>query len=81
MTVKVMTKLLYRENRFLSLELRRMLSNVLIQSHFDYACLAWYPSLTEKTKEKLQIMQNKCIRFCLRLDNMHHRNLKNILHR
>ena len=60
-------KFLYRKNRFLSPELRRMLCNALIQPYFDYACPAWYPNLTEKTKNKIQIMQNKCIRFCLRL--------------
>ena len=49
-----------------------MLCNVLIQPYFDYACLVWYPNLTDKTKKKIQIMQNKCIRFCLRLDKMHH---------
>ena len=49
-----------------------MLCNALIQSHFDDACPAWYPNLTEKTKKKIQIMQNKCIRFCLKLDKMHH---------
>ena len=43
MTLKVINKingklkLLYRKNRFLSPELRRMLCNALIQSHFDYA--------------------------------------------
>ena len=46
--------------------------NALIQPHFDYACPAWYPNLNEKTKKKIQIMQNKCIRFCLKLDKMHH---------
>ena len=65
-------KFLYRKNRFLSPELRRMLCNALIQPHFDYACPVWYPNLTEKMKKKIQIMQNKCIRFCLRLDKMHH---------
>ena len=65
-------KFLYRKNRFLSPELRRMLCNALIQPHFDYACPVWYPNLTEKMKKKIQITQNKCIRFCLRLDNMHH---------
>ena len=65
-------KFLYRKNRFLSLELRRMPCNALIQPHFDYACPAWYPNFTEKTKKKIQIMQNKCIRFCLRLDKIHH---------
>ena len=49
-----------------------MLYNALIQPHFDYACPDWYPNLTEKTKKKMQIMQNKCIRFYLRLDKMHH---------
>ena len=65
-------KFLYRKNGFLSPELRRMLCNVLIQPHFDYACPAWYPNLTEKNKKKIQIMQNKCIRFCLRLHKLHH---------
>ena len=65
-------KFLYRKNRFLSPELRRMLCNALIQPQFDCTCPAWYPNLTEKTKTKIQIMQNKCIRFCLRLNKMHH---------
>ena len=68
-------KFLYRKNKFLTPELRRMLCNALIQPHFGYACTAWYPNLTEKTKKKIQIMQNKCILFCLRLDNMQHISL------
>ena len=60
-------KFLYRKNKFLSPELRRMLCNALILPHFHYTCLAWYPNLTEKTKKTIQIMQNKRIRFCLRL--------------
>ena len=53
---------LYRKNKFLTPELHRMLCNALIQPHFDYACTAWYPNLTEKKKKKkkkIQIMQNK----------------------
>ena len=65
-------KFLSRKNRFLSPELRRMLRNALIQPHFDYACTGWYPNYTTKTKKKIQIMQNKCIRFRLKLDKMHH---------
>ena len=57
---------LYRKNSFLNPELWRMLCNALVQAHFDYACPAWYSNLTKKTK-KIQIMQNKCIRFCLRI--------------
>ena len=65
-------KFLYRKDRVLNPELWRMLCDVLIQPYFDYACPAWYPDLTEKMKIKIQIMQNKCIRFFLRLDKMHH---------
>ena len=57
--------------KFLSAELQRMLCSALIQQHFDYACPTWYSNLTEKTTKKIQIMQNKCTRFCLRLDKMH----------
>ena len=45
-------KFLYRKNRFLSPELRRMLCNALIQSHFDYACPVCYPNLTEKNEKE-----------------------------
>ena len=60
-------KFLYQKNRFLDVPLRRLLCNALIQSHFDYACTVWYPNLTKKLKDKLQVTQNKCIRFCLKL--------------
>ena len=53
-------KFLYRKNRFLSPELRRMLRNALIQPHFDYACPAWYPNLMQNKCINTQIMQNKC---------------------
>ena len=62
-TVNNRLKFLYRKQKFLSLSLRRLLCNALIQPHFDYACVAWYP---------IQIAQNKCIRYCLNLDNKAH---------
>ena len=65
-------RFLYRKNRFLSPPLRRLLCNSLIQPHFDYACSAWYPNLNKRLKSKLQILQNKCIRFCLNLNNRAH---------
>ena len=66
-------KFLYRKNKFLTPELRKMLCNALIQLHFHYACKVWYQNLTEKTKKEMKIMQN--IQFCLRLDKMHHISL------
>ena len=81
MALKVISKIngklkfLVRKNKFLTPELRIVLCNALIQPHFDYACSVWYPNLTKNTKKKMQIMQNKCIRFCLRLGKMQHISL------
>ena len=77
---KVSTKLkfLYRKIEFLSAPLRRLLCNALIQPHFDYASSAWYIDLNKKYKAKLQIMQNKCIRFCLKLDKKTHVGLNEV---
>ena len=41
-------KFLYRKNKFLSPQLRRLLCNVLIQPHFVYACSVWYPKFNKK---------------------------------
>ena len=49
-----------------------MICNALIQPHFDYACSAWYNNLNKNLTTNLQIAQNKCIRFCLGLDNRTH---------
>ena len=47
-------KFLYRKQKFLTLLLRRLLCNALIQSHYDYACPAWYPSLNKRLSKKIQ---------------------------
>ena len=65
-------KFLYRKNDFLTPTLRCFLFNALIQPHFDYACSAWYPNLSKKLKHRIQTTQNKCMRFCLRLDKLKH---------
>jgi len=78
MACKVLTKIggrlnfLQRKQSFLNSTLRRMLCNALIQPHFDYACSAWYPNLNKNLTKKIQIAQNKCIRFCLGLENRTH---------
>ena len=41
----------------------------MIQPFFDYACNAWYPNINKKFKIRLQASQNKCIRFCLKLND------------
>ena len=63
---------LHRKNKSLTPVLRRLLCNSLIKSHFDHVSSAWYPILTHEIKIKVQIRQNKCIRYCLQLDEMIH---------
>ena len=70
--IKARLKFLYQKNRFLDAPLRRLLCNALIQPHFDHACTAWYQNLTKKLKHKLTVAQNKCIRFCLKLQCREH---------
>ena len=65
-------KFLHRKNKFLTPALPRLLFNALIQPHFDYASSAWYPNLTQKMKNKIQITQNKCIRYCLQVNKITH---------
>ena len=78
MALKVISKInsklrfLYRNKNVLSTSLRRLLCNSLIQPHFDYASLSWFPNTTERIRKKIQTAQNKCIRFCLQLDNTTH---------
>ena len=50
-------KFLYREGKFLSPQLRRLLRNALIQSHFDYACSVWYPNLQKKSKQSCKLFK------------------------
>jgi hypothetical protein len=65
-------KFVYRNKNCLSLQSRKTLCSTLIQCHFDYACACWYEGLTKNMKDKLQIAQNKIIRFLL---NLHHRKI------
>ena len=38
--------------------------NALIEPHFDSTCSAWYPDLMKELRDKQQVTQNKCIKFC-----------------
>ena len=41
----------------------------MIRLFFEYACNAWYPNINKKLKIRLQAAQNKCIKFCLKLND------------
>ena len=74
-------RFLYRKQNFLDFPLRRLLANALIQPHFDYACSAWFPLINKRLTRRIQTAQNKCVRFCLNMNNRAHigvREFKNI---
>jgi hypothetical protein len=65
-------RFLYRNARQLNFSVKKLLVSSLIQCNFDYACTAWYSGLTKKSKNRLQVVQNKVIRFLLNLPARSH---------
>lgn len=57
-------KSLYKLRPFLSTEVRRKLTDALVLSIVDYGDLVYGPCLYKKTVQKIQRIQNSCIRFC-----------------
>jgi hypothetical protein len=60
-------KFLYRHRDSLNSKIRKTLALALTQSYFDYAVSAWYMGLSRANKKKIQVSQNKVIRFILNL--------------
>ena len=60
---------MYRHKGALNERTRKLLSFALILSNFDYAVSAWFPGLTKGLKRKLQVSQNKVVRFILGRDH------------
>ena len=63
---------LYRKSQYLTQHTKTLLIVSLIQCHFDYASSAWFPGLTRELKHKLQVTQNKLIRFIFNLNPRSH---------
>ena len=55
---------------------RTLLCNSLIQSHFDFPYVSAYPLVSTKIRKKIQVTQNKFIRFYLKLNSRHHLGAK-----
>ena len=64
-------RFLYRQARFLDVKCKMSLCSALITCHIDYACSSWYSGLTKTLRQKLQVCQNKVVRFILDLPPMH----------
>ena len=65
-------RFLYRQSSFLNKKSKCSLYSALIQCHFDYSSSSWYQSLTQNLKKKIQILQNKAVRFILKRDSRAH---------
>ena len=65
-------KFLYRQCSSLNEKTRKSLCSALIQCHLDYSCSSWYAGLTTTLKKKLQISQNKVVRFIKKLGPRSH---------
>lgn len=57
-------KQLYKIREFLSVPIRHRLTDALVLSHLDYCDIVYGPCLYKKTENKIQRVQNSCIRFC-----------------
>ena len=78
---KINTKLnfLYTQNEFLNPELYKLWCNSLVQSHFDYAFISFYPLVNQKRRRKVGVAEDYCICFCLvKLNSRQHIELKNL---
>ncbi len=71
-------KFLYIQARCFPTALQKTLCQSLVQSHIDYAMSSWYVAMTQKAKNKLQIIQNKMVRFILDLGPRTHITTKHI---
>ena len=61
--MRIWSILLIKSDLKWCIHLSRSLFLYLIQCHIDYACSAWYSGLSKCLKQKLQICQNKMVRF------------------
>ena len=65
-------KFFIQKTEIFDLHSKKLLVMSLIQCHFDYACSFWYPGLSQLLRNRLQVTQNKMIRFVLKLDPRSH---------
>ena len=65
-------KFLYRYSSYLNQSLHKNLCAALVQCHLDYCCTAWFSSVSTRSRYKLQITQNKIVRFIMNLSQRTH---------
>ena len=71
-TANARLKFLYQKQIFFNFHTKILLVMSLIQCHFDYACSFWYMGISKLLKNRLQVTQNKIIRFVFKIDTRSH---------
>lgn len=56
-------RLLYPHRRYLSYEVKRNLCDSIVLSNFSYCAEVYHPSIDTITSNKIQLVQNSCLRF------------------
>ena len=59
------SKFIYRNTKGFNWQIKRMIVLAMVQCHYDYACAMWFSRISISAKKRLQIDQNKVIRFVL----------------
>ena len=65
-------KFLYRKQIFFNFHTKKHLVMPLIQCHFDYTCSFWYMGISKLLKNRLQVTQNRIIKFFFKMDPKAH---------
>nr|CAH7762105.1 unnamed protein product [Callosobruchus chinensis] len=65
-------RMLYANRYLLNFKMRKKLCEALILSIYSYCDILYYPCLNQLTKNRLQILQNNCIRFIFGLRKYDH---------
>ena len=65
MKVNNRIKFLYRQAQYFDLKTKKNLVSALVLCYFDYSISSWFMSLTALSRSKLQVAQNKALRFVL----------------
>ena len=65
-------KFIYRNTKGFNWQIKRMIVLEMVQCHYDYACAMWFSRISISAKKRLQIVQNKVIRFVLGIPPITH---------
>ena len=63
---------LYRYSSLLDQHTRSLLCTSLLQPYLDYCCSSWYHSLSSRTRQRLDVIQRRMIRFVFSFGPRHH---------